>query len=372
MADGRILQAAREVAPMASGDRLVLARELCGWNQREAAEQLAGTGRPLSAPALSQLENDRTKPTAASLAALAELYGCPPEFFLDRSGDEERKGFFRSLKSASAKERKQYVARARLMRDFLSVVEDHLELPEVSVPTYPADPGDDDAPEAIAARVRAEWDVPAGPIDNVVRLLERNGIVVVRSKRFKTEIDAFSVNYEGRPIVALSVGDSVATRSRFDAAHELAHLVMHGDDDAGKAATEKHAHQFAAAFLMPADDIIRQLPAKVDMPRLMELKVEWRVSMQALLMRAKTLGKISPERYVSAMKLFSAKGWRRREPGDHLIGALESPRLIDAALEALGEQGVTVRDLCTYGGLPYDHVHQLLVRTRSRRPRLEL
>lgn len=350
----------------------MFARELNGWTQRDVVSQLSELDHGITAPALSQLENGRTRPASTTLMALCELYGCPPEFFLGRPGDEEHSGFFRSLKAASSRERKQYIARARLLRDFIQEIEGHILLPDVNVPTFETDPEDLDSAEDIAAAVRSRWNIPAGPIDNVVRTLERQGVVVVRSRRFKNEIDAFSVHYPDRPIIVLSIGDTVSTRSRFDAAHELGHLVMHRDEHAGTKAAEQHAHRFAAAFLMPADDIIAELPTKVDMQRLVDLKVKWRVSMQALLVRAKTLGVMSPERYVSAMKLFSSRGWRKAEPGDHLIGAIEAPRLIEAALEALSTQEITVRDLCKAGSLPYDQVHEILTRTKETRPRLHL
>ena len=43
-------------------------------------------------------------------------------------------------------------------------------------------------------------------------------------------------------------------RSRFDAAHELGHLVVHGDSY-GVKQVEQQAHMLAAGFLMPAHDI---------------------------------------------------------------------------------------------------------------------
>ena len=52
---------------------------------------------------------------------------------------------------------------------------------------------------------------------------------------------------------------------------------------------ETQAHQLAAAFLMPAEDIVMELPRRVDWPVLFELKRRWQVSLAALLMRAKTL-----------------------------------------------------------------------------------
>jgi Zn-dependent peptidase ImmA (M78 family) len=113
-------------------------------------------------------------------------------------------------------------------------------------------------------------------------------------------------------------------RSRFDAVHELAHLVLHRHLEPGDVALERQAHAFSAAFLMPASDIAHRLPAKVDSGVLIYLKREWQVSIAALLMRAKTVGSMSDAEYtkaMKAMKAMSARGWRRQEPAD--LGAPE-------------------------------------------------
>jgi len=63
-------------------------------------------------------------------------------------------------------------------------------------------------------------------------------------------------------------------RSRFDAVHELAHLVLHRHLEPGDVALERQAHAFNAAFLMPASDIAHRLPAKVDSGVLIYLNLD--------------------------------------------------------------------------------------------------
>lgn len=81
---------------------------------------------------------------------------------------------------------------------------------------------------------------------------------------------------------------------------------------------------------------------------------------------------MTPQRYTSAMKMMSARGWRTSEPGDDLLGPLEPPKLLTSALDRLSEIGWSVEDLCVEGALPSDEVHGILDRTRDTRPRLEL
>ena len=62
---------------------------------------------------------------------------------------------------------------------------------------------------------------------------------------------------------------------------------MHGEQVWGMPEVEKQAHNFVAAFLMPKKEIANELPTRAEWPRLFELKKKWRVSIAALMMRAK-------------------------------------------------------------------------------------
>ena len=115
-------------------------------------------------------------------------------------------------------------------------------------------------------------------------------------------------------MVVLGTDKDDRARSRFDGAHELGHLVVHGEQIWGVKEVETQAHQFAAGFLLPAEQIYDQLPTTADWPALFELKRHWQVSLAALLMRARTLGRMTEGTYLSAIKTASARGWRRLNP----------------------------------------------------------
>jgi Zn-dependent peptidase ImmA (M78 family) len=99
---------------------------------------------------------------------------------------------------------------------------------------------------------------------------------------------------------------------------------MHGSRVWGVKEVEQQAHAFAAEFLMPAAEITPELPRKIDWSVLFALKARWQVSLAALLVRAKTLGVITTNEYLSAVKYSSARGWRRLEPVQ--LEAPEQPR----------------------------------------------
>jgi Zn-dependent peptidase ImmA (M78 family) len=208
--------------------------------------------------------------------------------------------------------------------------------------------------EDVAGQVRAALGLPAGPVPNVVQILENHGLVVIRLPLDTADVDAFSLPFHDRPVVVLGADKNDRARSRFDAAHELGHLVMHGDHIWGVRQVEQQAHSFAAAFLMPAGDIAQELPTRADWPTLFDLKCKWQVSLGALLMRARTLGRMSESQYLTAVKAASARGWRRVEPVP--LGQPEQPTRLSSLLTAPTTQGATA-------ALPADVVSALLAAT---------
>lgn len=308
--------------------RLRLARELRAWSQTELSRKLGTTSA-----ALSQFESGATRPSHQTRERLAVLLGVPVAFF-ELPLVDTHEGFFRSLRRTAVADRRRARAIAHVAHDLATHGDVADQLPTPSVPDYPlmaldADP--DDA-EAIAARVRRAWGVPPGPAPDLVKLLESHGVVVMRLPLGSADVDAFSLPFVDRPVVVLGSDKNDRARSRFDAAHELGHLVMHGEQVWGIPQVEKQAHHFAAAFLMPRDDIYSELPDRADWPLLFELKRSWQVSLAALLMRAKTLGRMSDANYLTAVKAASSRGWRRQEPVP--LGIPERPCMLGRLMES--------------------------------------
>ena len=185
----------------------------------------------------------------------------------------------------------------------------------------------------LAGEARTHLGVEGGPIPNVVRLLEAHGVVVVRLDRDDVRrVDAFSHHHGQRPVVVLNPAKGDKARSRFDAAHELGHLVVHHDIEPGSRLVENQAHAFAAEFLAPAAEIERDLPTGIDWPEMQRLKRRWGISLKALVMRARTLGRYSDATYQRAMRQLVSFGLP--EPG--ALGPPEVPVLLPRALELIG------------------------------------
>lgn len=346
-------------------ERLEIARKLQGLRKKELAELVH-----VSPAAITQYEGGRVRPSPPVLARISLALGFPIEFFgagRPVSGLDPSTTHFRSLRSTRQLERDSALARAELTWELAQLLERYVRLPVVDLPELPFI----DAPtgadiERLAMLLRAAWAVPVGPIASVVRLLETHGVIVTRLVSGLERVDAFSRWFGDRPVVVLYADKRDAARSRFDAAHELAHLLMHHDAEPGEGKAEREAHVFAAAFLLPADQIRAQLPSRLDWPRLVHLKQVWGVSLAALLYRSRSLGVMSDSTYRRAMSVMSKNGWRRQEPG--ALGEPESPALFARALHLLAGQGIGVDEVASELRLPGERVREVAALDEDRPP----
>jgi Zn-dependent peptidase ImmA (M78 family) len=93
----------------------------------------------------------------------------------------------------------------------------------------------------------------------MIHLLESKGARVFSLAENSLKVNAFSVWRREKPFVFLNAMKS-AENSRFDAAHELAHLTLHQDGSTTGREAEDQANRFASSFLMPEGDILAHLP----------------------------------------------------------------------------------------------------------------
>ncbi|SEG75949.1 Zn-dependent peptidase ImmA, M78 family [Thermomonospora echinospora] len=209
-----------------------------------------------------------------------------------------------------------------------------------------------DTPAEAAQSLRKLWNLPTGPIPDLVGAIERaGGLVLVRDLETR-DLDAVS-QWDGReaPLFLLSA-HAPADRFRFSLAHELGHIVMHPEPGT-TAVQERQADEFASELLMPASDIAAELNPPLDLTRLLDLKRRWGVSMAALARKALTLAVISEWQYRNLMIEMSTLGYRTQEPGEIWR---EVPRVVPAAAQRLVHEHGLDRAADLVGVLPEEFV----------------
>ncbi|MCV7288160.1 ImmA/IrrE family metallo-endopeptidase [Mycolicibacterium wolinskyi] len=316
------------VAPGSANPRMVtLLRESKSWSQADLA-----AAADVTQGYISKVENGRVDLGGERLQAVAEALGCPAVVLTNHDPQQqpEVSCMFhrrrRSRMTAGAAKRVEAVSHlTRISVDALTAGMDlACDIERMDIDAYDGDP------VRVAQMLRRRWRVPVGPIEDLHALMDRAGVVVVIREFDTVAQDAFSTWPAGKaPVMVVRAGMS-ADRERFSIAHELGHVLMHvlpGEDQ------EQQADAFAAEFLVPAAEIAPQLAGLTtrDFSRLMELKVQWKISIAALIQRAKTLELISDRQFREFRIKLSQLGWHTVEPVPIPHGRA---RLLDSILAA--------------------------------------
>lgn len=323
------------------GEMLRLARQRLGFTQKKAAGTIG-----VPQPVLSRYENQISEPDENFLQKAADIYNIPRKFFDLKSTiygpPVSVHPMPRAKSDVTARDLDMVTAelnlRAMYLRRFLESVdfEPSSNLPELSIDEW-------GKASRIAGVLRSQWGLPRGPIKNLTRLVESAGVIVGMSDFRGASISGMTFKIPGHPPLVLLNSTHPADRMRFTLAHELGHIIMHRFPTP---TMEDEANEFASNFLMPDEDIKAAFSGrKITLELLGSLKPEWRVAMQALLMKAKSLKILTPnqERYLWSQ--ISARGWRTSEPPE-LDFAHEQPKVMKSILEAhINTFGFSVKEL---------------------------
>lgn len=322
-------------------DRLKIAREYRGLKKNELAQRLN-----LTPSAVTQFENGQVKPNSQTVAHLSIALRFPASFFSQSNNSvvlSTEQCHFRSLLSCSQIERRRMIGAGSLIGIIVQFIEEHINLPQEQVSntvSYRANTFEEI--DEAAEKVRRNWGLGLGPIDNVIHLLESKGILVFRLLEDSRRLDAFSLWQKTHPLIFLNSEKGSASRNRFDAAHELGHLILHSDYLPGNKIQEHQANQFASAFLLPRETFLKECPRRLVWDHFLELKHRWKVSLAALVRRAKDLKIISEDTYKRANVQIAKNGWRRDEP---LEPPTETPTILMQAFNLLNAEGWTTSEI---------------------------
>lgn len=328
-----------------NGERLKIARM---WRNLSATQLADLTG--FSRQTISMLENGKLmNPEFATVQKLSEKLEFPVTFFLEETkiNLNESTTYFRSLLTTNKKYRVEQEEKIKFIAIVYNMLSEYLEFEKVNLPQIPTNA----TPQEAANILREYWGLGNRPIENIVYLAESNGLIVTDFETATGDVDAFSHKITSDDMETYLIGYSknkrTAARIHFDVAHEIGHILLHNwredleciDKEEFKE-IELQAHAFASAFLLPEDEFRKDVsPYATNLAYYTELKKTWKVSIAAMIRRAKDLDIITADDYSRLMRNMQKQGIRKIEPLDDELVTAE-PSLLRQAIKILFDQKV--------------------------------
>lgn len=327
--------------------RLTEAREARRIATKSALARRIGVS-PTSVSRWEDESSDQT-PDHPTLIRLAGELQVRLEFFLRPTFKSERPTFLRSLASTLVRDLDFQKSQMHWLQEISYVLGHYVDLPEVDIPDVLGGAGysqlrEEDI-EEIALRLRNHWSMGDGPCGDIVALMERIGIVVATIPMNTTKLDGLCSwsPVDERPHVLLATDKMSFPRRQMDAAHELAHAVLHQsvpeeEFQANLRMIEQQAFRLASAFLMPSCTYPHEV-RHPSLAMLTSLKERWRVSIKAQIKRLADLEMIPEDHARQLYKLYSAKGWSKGEPLDQ-HWPVSAPKALRDSLNLIVKNGV--------------------------------
>jgi Zn-dependent peptidase ImmA (M78 family)/transcriptional regulator with XRE-family HTH domain len=345
--------------------RLKMARKALGLKQNELADLISRT------PAtISKWENDGYvhAPDAQDIHELSKALKVLPQWFYKNINTNTNAAFFRSLRTELKSLRDKSEARLAFVYEIFQSLESRIEFPEIDIPDLMEDRDyrsiNIEFIENISIKARDYWGLGDDPIDDLMLIIENSGIVVAEDFMVSSKLDGVSRWFGETPVMLLAKDKETAVRRRFDAAHELGHIILHRNLSVEQLKIdwrliEEQAMAFASAFLLP-ESSFAQAVSDVTLDNLADAKPTWKVSIGAMIMRLKMMNIIGHNESSNLWKYYSYRQWRGHEPFDREL-EVEIPLNLSSAIRMILEDGKEpTADLISEIGLSEECVASLL------------
>jgi Zn-dependent peptidase ImmA (M78 family)/DNA-binding XRE family transcriptional regulator len=353
-----------------NSEKLVEARMARGLTQAQLAKYLG-----IDRQSMYRYEKG-TAPRPELREKIADVLEVPSGFFSDYRNEyieEQSTIHYRKYASTKIIEREQIKVQNHWVYKIYKLLSNYVAFPLFDLPgnimkLTKEDFYTEDEIEIIASTLRKEWNLSDEPIKNLAQLLESKGIIIGNrisySDQTAKRVDACSELIEGRPFIFIE-HDKSSARLRFSLAHELGHIILHKyvtehdlEDKKTYKKIEAEAFYFAGAFLLPSTSFANEVWS-TKLEHLVSLKKRWRVSIQAMIMRANKLGLYSHEQKENLIISMGRKKIRTNEPLDDII-PIEHPVLFKQAFSLILKSGKeTISSIKWKIGLNGDKIEML-------------
>lgn len=303
---------------------IALAREARGYSQADLAD-LSGVSRP----SITRFEQGDLQLSDAFLKNIADVLKFSNSLY-NVAEEPLPPAIYRRRELVPAKLMNKVDALINIYAMGIGRLLRAIQFDNLVVPSFPTTPTE--GANRAAMLTRRVWNLKDGVITNLTAALEDKGFVTLAVDFGTERIDSRSVLIDDKYPVIFYNSKLLGDRLRFTLAYELGHIIMHTRNPLTRFDDSREANEFAAEFLMPKKEIIKDLDDNLDLDRLAVLKSKWLVSMHALLYRAEDLKVITENQKRYVINRFNHLKIRRREPKE---------------LDVPIERGSSLRDLIT-------------------------
>jgi Zn-dependent peptidase ImmA (M78 family)/DNA-binding XRE family transcriptional regulator len=330
-----------------NGNRLREAREFTELTQSRLASEIDVHRQTISA-----IEKNQQNPSYETILRLSKALNFPIDFFFDNNEDVYQRLSaitFRSKSTSTKRKKLKAELYDKWLNEIIHYLMQYIEFPEhkrIIDEEVNYKRIDREGIEELAEDIRNKLEIGNAPISNIVNLLEGLGIFLGITN-LPEQIDAFSTSYAEFSNIMMNFTDDKAVRTNFNLAHELGHLLLHEYIDDNEYIEnfdkiEKQANLFASSFLLPRQSFVKEYFSS-DITHLLRMKQRWKVSMQAIVMRAKDLKLISSDQCSNIFRRLSYAGYRKKEPLDDQI-EVNKPNLLKKSIELLIDNNVVTKE----------------------------
>ncbi|RFS19867.1 helix-turn-helix domain-containing protein [Chitinophaga silvatica] len=323
-------------------ERLKSARLMNGYSLQKLADAM---GNRLTRQALHRYEKGEVIPDAEKINALSKALNVSADYFFRTTKVELSDIEYRKLNKMPQKEvavihekTREYLSRFLELEEILGV-DGKFNNPLAATPVTSSYTEVNKA----ATLLREKWGLGKVSICNVVELLEDKNIKVLKLA-IDENIDGLQTYVNGSiPVIAYNTKKGAKSdRIRFTLLHELAHLLLKFD----KTGKQKEilCHQFAGAMLLPDETIKAELGShrnKLSILELGNIKQQYGISIQAIIMRANDCGIINDHYTKQFFFFLKQMNWKIDEPIEY-EGIEESSRFEQLLFRALVEGQISI------------------------------
>lgn len=305
---------------------ITLARELRGKTQSQLAAEIDG----LTQGNLSRIEKGILNVTDELSHKFSQNLDFPLSFFKKEHVKTPISEFYyRKRANIPKKTITSLEATLDLYRLIVDTLLESIEIPEFKLSQF--DLEHRGTPEQAARKIRQELKLEKGPIENLISVIERNGIIIIEIPSSTDKFDGITTLTDGgQPIIFINKSFP-NDRKRFTIAHELGHLILHIPFNISNERDEEdEANRFAGEFSIPELDSFNQL-LNLRFSDLGNAKRYWNMSMAFIIRRATDIKAITKNKGKNFIIELSRRGWRKKEP---INVYLDNPRLLQLLVKS--------------------------------------